>query len=62
MRVKATAPGFYGHLREAGDEFDIRNDADLGNWMIEVFAKAETPKNKQAKTKADDEPDNLPDA
>lgn len=36
MRVKATAPGFYGRLRDVGEEFDISGEQDLGNWMAEI--------------------------
>lgn len=36
MRVKAIALGFYGSLREIGDEFDINGQDDLGSWMEPV--------------------------
>lgn len=32
--VIAKALGFYGHLREAGERFEIPEDEDLGNWMM----------------------------
>lgn len=33
MKVKATAKGFYGKFRHIGDEFEIRNEKELGSWM-----------------------------
>lgn len=35
-QVIAMKPGFYGHLREAGDRFEIPDDEDLGLWMVEA--------------------------
>ena len=49
MRVKATARGYYGQLREPGDVFDIESEDDMGSWM-EVEGK------RGRKAKADDEP------
>ena len=64
MRVKATAPGFYGSLREVDDEFDIKGKEDLGNWMAEIAkpeAKAKPGPKPAAKPEEKPE-DNLPDA
>lgn len=32
--VIAKALGFYGHLREAGERFEIPEDEELGAWMV----------------------------
>lgn len=32
--VIAKATGFYGHLREAGERFEIPDDEELGAWMV----------------------------
>ena len=36
--VIAKALGFYGHLREAGERFEIPDDEELGNWMVPANA------------------------
>lgn len=36
MKVRAKAAGFYGSLREVGDEFVIKSEEDLGLWMEPV--------------------------
>lgn len=41
--VIAKALGFYGHLREAGERFEIPDDEELGNWMVLANADG-TPK------------------
>lgn len=41
MRVRATQRGFYGQLRQAGDEFDCPEEM-LGLWM-EVIEPAPEP-------------------
>ena len=33
MQVKAIAMGFYGSLREVGEEFEIKDKQHLGSWM-----------------------------
>lgn len=33
IKVKAIAPGFYGCLRDVGDEFNVFDEESLGNWM-----------------------------
>lgn len=33
MKVVATKKGYYGGLREPGDEFTISSEDDLGSWM-----------------------------
>lgn len=33
MKVVATKQGYYGGLREPGDEFTISSESDLGSWM-----------------------------
>lgn len=42
IKVKATAPGFYGCLRDVGDEFNVVDEESLGNWM-ERLSGGETP-------------------
>ena len=44
MKVRATKQGFYGKMREAGEEFEIANKADLGKWMEPVKATRAKPK------------------
>ena len=39
IRVKATAKGYFGQLREPGDEFEIPDEKALGNWMEVVEEK-----------------------
>lgn len=46
MRVTATAPGFYGQLRQIGDEFDVPEDAKA-TWFKP--AKGEEPESKPAR-------------
>lgn len=41
--VIAKSLGFYGHLREAGERFEIPDDEELGNWMVLANADG-TPK------------------
>lgn len=36
IRVKALRRGYYGSLREEGDEFVVMKKQDLGTWMVEV--------------------------
>lgn len=67
MRVKATAPGFYGRLRDVGEEFDISSEQDLGNWMAKVGDKqkpeAKAKPGPKPAAKPEEKPeDNLPDA
>lgn len=39
IRVKAIRRGFYGRLREVGDEFPINDRKDLGRWMQPLDAE-----------------------
>lgn len=41
IKVVALARGYYGHLREPGDEFSVASAADLGRWMRPVQEPAE---------------------
>lgn len=43
IKVRANAVGYYGHLRQPGDEFEIESKEQLGAWMDMV---------KTTKTKA----------
>ena len=49
MKVITTKVGFYGKLRKVGEEFDIKNDKELGSWMKKVEVKK-----VKAKAKAED--------
>lgn len=42
IKVMAVRRGYYGSLREPGDQFEVANKADLGRWM-EVIAPAKAP-------------------
>jgi hypothetical protein len=37
MQVKATRRGFYGSLREPGDEFELADEKHMGSWMVPVL-------------------------
>ncbi|MFP5337507.1 MAG: hypothetical protein ACLGIW_03265 [Gammaproteobacteria bacterium] len=66
MRVKATAPGFYGCLRDVGEEFDISGEQDLGSWMQvgdKPKPEARAKPGPKPAAKPEEKPeDNLPDA
>lgn len=49
MKVRATAPGFYGQYREVGDEFDIGEAQHKASWYEPV--KSESIKNKKQEQK-----------
>lgn len=51
-RVLAKKQGFHGHLREPGDVFDIADDEELGEWMVEVD-KQGNPVTKKGMTLAE---------
>lgn len=36
IKVRALRQGYYGSLREAGEEFNVMKKADVGTWMVEV--------------------------
>lgn len=42
IKVKAIALGFYGCLRDVGDEFNVVDEESLGNWM-ERLGGGDTP-------------------
>ena len=49
MKVITTKVGFYGKLRKVGEEFEIKNDKELGSWRKKVEAKkAKAPKMAEA--------------
>jgi len=50
MKVKAIKIGFYGKIRKAGEEFEIKDKKELGSWMEEIKPK---PKKVKAKAKAE---------
>lgn len=43
MKVRATATGFYGFLRQPGDEFDVP-EGETAAWFEPVRASAERKK------------------
>lgn len=47
-RVIAIQRGFYGHLIEAGEKFEIAEDEELGVWMREVDSKGMPVETKAA--------------
>lgn len=51
MKVKATKPGYFGKLREMGDEFDVPEGA-TGSWFSPVDGEAKAK--GKAKAKPDD--------
>lgn len=45
MKVKATQRGFYGAMREPGEEFEISDKADFSSaWMEEIKARGRPKK------------------
>lgn len=53
IRVKALAPGVYGHYREAGHEFEIHDEKHFSKkWMKKLDESSEVPAGKgKAKSK-----------
>lgn len=47
--VIAKALGFYGHLREAGERFEIPKDEELGTWMVLANADGSQKLSKEQK-------------
>ncbi len=49
MKVIATDKGYYGQVREAGDEFEVK-DGDKGSWFkpVATATKDEKPSGKAA--------------
>ena len=49
IRVRALTRGYYGTLREQGDEFSIAKAGDMGQWMLALDQLPEKPRRgKQA--------------
>lgn len=49
MLVIATAPGFYGSLRQAGDKFEVPDDEPESSWLSQIDDKGNVipwPKSK----------------
>ena len=44
IRVKALQRGYYGSLREEGDEFSIAKAEDMGSWMLALDRLPEKPR------------------
>jgi len=47
--VIAKAAGFYGHLRDPGERFEIPDDEELGQWMIEANKDGSPKQTKEQK-------------
>jgi hypothetical protein len=57
MRVVATSTGYFGSLREVGDEFEVPHGTK-GSWFTSVVATAnEKPAGKGKGKPAEPEPD-----
>lgn len=52
MKVRATAPGFYGSYREIGDEFEVGN-RETAEWFEPVKQKKQEEEVKQQDQDAD---------
>lgn len=44
MKVRATAPGFYGQYREVGDEFEVDDGQHKASWYEPVKNKKQEQK------------------
>jgi hypothetical protein len=55
MRVIATAKGYFGGLREPGDEFEVPDGAK-GSWFAPVAAEDAKPAGKAKRKSAEPEP------
>jgi RNase H-fold protein (predicted Holliday junction resolvase) len=40
IKVQAKSKGYYGCLREPGEEFEVENESQVGSWMEVVGGKA----------------------
>jgi len=49
MKVRATAPGFYGYYREIGEEFEVGN-GETAAWFEAVVSKKQDAKADAGKT------------
>lgn len=48
MKVIATKPGYFGKLRQAGDEFEVTDDTKEASWFEPVEKAEKTPKAEKA--------------
>lgn len=48
--VIAKAAGYYGHLREPGERFEIPDDEELGQWMLEANKDGSVKQTKEQKS------------
>ena len=51
IKVRATAKGYYGCLRQEGDVFEIEKKEDMGSWM-EIYKPAKVVVEEDASTEA----------
>lgn len=51
IKVKAKSKGYFGHLREPGETFDVESEKQLGKWM-EVLSGAPKSKDDDGEGKA----------
>lgn len=52
MKVIATEKGYFGQIREAGDEFEVPDDVGDSNW----FKPVKEAKDEQANQRRQDQP------
>ena len=52
MKVIATAKGYFGRVREEGDEFDVPDDIGKSSWFTPVDAPKPAKHDAKAKGKA----------
>lgn len=48
--VIAKSAGYYGHFREPGDRFEIPDDEELGNWMLEANKDGSVKQTKEQRS------------
>jgi hypothetical protein len=52
IKVKAKSPGFYGHYREAGHEFEIKSEKEFSSrWMDKLEADPASKSKSKGKGK-----------
>jgi len=53
--VRATAAGYYGTLRDVGDQFEVTDEKAVGSWMERVKEDEAKPKSRKLKAEAADD-------
>lgn len=49
MKVIATAKGYFGQMREPGDEFEVPDDTKKASWFVKVKADSDEKPAKAGK-------------